>query len=476
MENNKKNLWAFYTPNHVVEELISKMNSFLPFSENSKVLEPSGWDGVFIKSLLQTTPVKKDNILILDINKETQKEIEDMGIRFIHCDTLPNKTITWKFTHILWNPPYLNKQSSYIKENKTFLKDEYKEIGVNDTYAMFVYKCSQYLEEWGVLWFVLSDTFFTLWIHKKFRSWLLKNYTIKEIRTLPKSTFKEASVQTCLLIIENKKPTETSTVKISLDEDNSYFVAQKNFYNNPNYIFNIWSVDKEKEKLLECLKTQDKLVNYLDGWLWMHTKDNNTYAFNVEYPNWVFYAKKKVKNSLSFDVIKQQPEQYAFFHKQGWNYSYYSPVEYAVKVDAVSKSNYSYPSYFEELYLSNRKWFIVSWVCWFLNARCMFDKAYWESNKTFWFFSKDEKQYPIEYFLWLLNSDKYIKMVKILNHTNSIQIRDIKELPMIHLNDKDKEEMITLVKEIISKKKVDLNSNIEIEQDKINKIIKKYFD
>jgi hypothetical protein len=67
-------------------------------------------------------------------------------------------------------------------------------------------------------------------------------------------------------------------------------------------------------------------------------------------------------------------------------------------------------------------------------------------------------------------------MVKILNHTNSIQIRDIKELPMIHLNDKDKEEMITLVKEIISKKKVDLNSNIEIEQDKINKIIEKYFD
>ena len=36
--------------------------------------------------------------------------------------------------------------------------------------------------------------------------------------------------------------------------------------------------------------------------------------------------------------------------------------------------------------------------------------------------------------------------------------------------------MITLVKEIISKKKVDLNSNIEIEQDKSNKIIEKYFD
>ena len=78
MENNKKNLWAFYTPNHVAEELISKMNKILPFSENSKVLEPSGWDGIFIKSLLQTTPVKKDNILILDINKETQKEIENM--------------------------------------------------------------------------------------------------------------------------------------------------------------------------------------------------------------------------------------------------------------------------------------------------------------------------------------------------------------------------------------------------------------
>ena len=65
--------------------------------------------------------------------------------------------------------------------------------------------------------------------------------------------------------------------------------------------------------------------------------------------------------------------------------------------------------------------------------------------------------------------------MKALNHTNSIQIRDIYKLPMIHLNDKDKENLINYVKLIIKWMKANLEFNYNDYQEKIDKIVEKYF-
>ena len=66
-------------------------------------------------------------------------------------------------------------------------------------------------------------------------------------------------------------------------------------------------------------------------------------------------------------------------------------------------------------------------------------------------------------------------MIKLLNHTNSIQIRDIKKLPMPNFADKDIKTITEISKNIIKKLKHNLNYNFNKDQEKINKIVGAYF-
>jgi len=139
---NKKDLGAFYTPKHTVDYMLSLLSNF---NEDSKLLEPCGEDGIFISNILQKKLLKPEQIDVWDINPKVKDYINNLKVKFEIKDTLLETNFkndnlfnkVKKFTHIIGNPPYLNKQSNYIKNNKNKLKKIYQEIGVNDTYALF---------------------------------------------------------------------------------------------------------------------------------------------------------------------------------------------------------------------------------------------------------------------------------------------------------------------------------------------------
>lgn len=97
-----------------------------------------------------------------------------------------------------------------------------------------------------------------------------------------------------------------------------------------------------------------------------------------------------------------------------------------------------------------------------------------ESNKAMCFFPKNPTQYPPEYFIGLLNSRQYGKMLKLINHTYSIQIRDIKKFPMIHLHSDDKKILIKTVKDIIMQQQKNSQYAYTQEQIIIDTIVAKY--
>jgi uncharacterized radical SAM superfamily Fe-S cluster-containing enzyme len=66
-------------------------------------------------------------------------------------------------------------------------------------------------------------------------------------------------------------------------------------------------------------------------------------------------------------------------------------------------------------------------------------------------------------------------MIKLLNHTNSIQIRDIKKLPMPSFTDKDIKAVVEISKNIIKNLKHDFSYNFNQDQEQINKIVGAYF-
>jgi len=150
------------------------------------------------------------------------------------------------------------------------------------------------------------------------------------------------------------------------------------------------------------------------------------------------------------------------------------PAEYAIKWDKESVSNYKMPSHYN--LNDDRQGFIVSGICSNLTARLSTVGALWESNKAMCFFPKNSKKYPPEFFVGVLNSDVYNKMVKLLNHTNSIQIRDIKKLPMPDFTDKDIKAVVEVSKNILKNLKHDFDYNFNQDQERINKIVGAYFN
>ncbi|MDD3607313.1 MAG: N-6 DNA methylase [Candidatus Moranbacteria bacterium] len=477
---NKKDLGAFYTPKHVVNYMVSLLSDF---NEQSKLLEPCGGDGAFVSIILEKKLLKPNQITVWDINPEVKNYIEKFGVAFELKDSLLKTTFKnddlfnkiKKFTHIVGNPPYLNKQSSYIKKNKNELKKIYNEIGASDTYALFIYLSCHLLESKGQLCFITSDTYLTLGIHRKLRKFLLENFVIKNITLCSPDLFKNvgALVNTCIINLVNKKPDKQDIILFNDCRDlevgdyngKEYFINQSNLLNYPDHIFDF----NGNGKLIEKIEKFNKLVDFVEGGLGMHTTDNIKFLGIIDY-NGVKYAKNGIQNIVSLDEVKRG--NWKFYHKKGGDTKYYLPAEFCIKWDNESIKNYKIPKNFN--LNDDRQGFLISGVCSTLSARLATKGALWESNKAMCFFPKDPIKYPPEFFVGILNSDLYNKIIRILNHTNSIQIRDIKKLPFFDFKKEDIREITKIAKSIIEQKRDNLDYDFSSEQKKINQIVNSY--
>jgi tRNA1(Val) A37 N6-methylase TrmN6 len=479
IEQIKKNLGAFYTPIHTAKYMVGLFNSI---NEESKILEPCGGDGVFVKALLQKGGIKPEQIEVWDINPQLEQNIKKFGVKFVVKDTLLNTDFNSlfrpTFTHIIGNPPYLNKQSLYIKRNKEKLRKLYKEIGVNDTYAMFLYLCGNLLSKNGELVFIISDTYRTLGIHKKLRHWLLTNFTIKEIILCPPALFKDKGtmVKTSIIHLVKSIPSQNHKIEFNDCRENDlgdyngkiWLVPQLDILKYPDYVFYF----ENNRDLLKILTSENKkIIDFLDGGLGMHTTNNKKYLALIDYKDKSVELNKKYKNIISFQMAKRK-RGWRIYHKTGGNNKYYKKPTFAIKWDTESIKKYKNLKNVKKY--EGRQGFIISGVCSTLSARLSYKGALWESNKAMCFFPKDPQKYPVYFFIGILNSKPYNEMIKIINHTNSIQIRDIKKLPMLNFSDKDIKKISQISKFIIDNLKRKEDFNFQKYQDNIDEIILKY--
>mgnify|MGYP001159103406 CR=1 FL=1 len=480
MDNEQqKKLGAFYTPFHTANYMISRLNGF---NKTSNLLEPSGGDGVFVSEILNKRLLTPSQITVWDINPETQKTIKLLGVNNVVIkDTLLetelNDGLLFKketFSHIIGNPPYLNKQSTYIKEHKNKLKKTFSLIGANDTYAMFLYLCCKLLIENGQLCFIVSDTFLTLGIHKKLRKFLLENYTIKEITLCQKDLFKNTGilVNTCIICLQNKKPDSNHHIifndcrnnKIGEYTGKKRQMRQTDMLTYPDYVFGF----NGDVGLLKKIIRFKKLTEILDGGLGMHTTDNEKFLGIVDY-NGKQYANSGLPQ---IPVNKIKNGEWKFYHKRGGKNKYYMPAEHCIRWDKNSTTNYKIPKTVN--IDENRQGIIISGISSELSARLATKGALWESNKAFCFFPKNPDKYPPEFFVGILNSKIYNDMAKLLNHTVSLQIRDIKKLPFFNFKGRDIKTISEISKKIINRLKINLDYNFSKEQERIDKIVNEY--
>lgn len=438
----QKELGAFYTPDAVVDYMVKQISVA---NLSGRILEPSGGDGAIVKGILRAG-IHPDQITVWDINPEVEQDLKDLEVAVQIGDALVREAAPGSFHAVVGNPPYLNKQSEYLKANRTWLKKRYAEIGAHDTYTMFTWQAVQNLASGGQLVFLVSDTFFSLGVHKKFRQWLLTNTRIDSLTLLPKDTFPGASVNTVIVSITATPAPSDHAIKM-IDARKSgvarppkpTLVPQAEVLATPGHVFLVNQMDRDD---LAFAATLPSLMSVLDGGLGMFTRNNSKYLAVIS-DNGVPRTPVR-KNQATIDASQLDSKTWRAYHKRGGDIRWVAAVEHAIRWDDTSRAQYTTPQSATagiDAEGKSRQGIAISGISSRLSARLATLGAMWESNKVFVVFPKDPIANPPLFILALLNSARYGRLASLTNHTVSLQIRDLRSLPLLPFTDAERAEL-----------------------------------
>ncbi len=482
---NDKELGLIFTPYKTVEYIISRLGEI---KDDQLILDPCVGPGIFVEVLLRNG-LKKEQIYAFDINPNHKRALNSLGIKFLQQDTLLaiKESDYNNYDFIIGNPPYLNKSSSYIKDNRKELKKIYGKINAHETYSMFIVNSIWRLKEGGKLGFITSDSFLTLSTHKRLRKFILENCLINELLLAPQDLFSNQKVSTSPVIIiltkaskeDDRKNRLNNRIKVVARVENEedywspkkmYEIPQKNYFSLP---FNIFYIDIEPQ-VINLFGSAPKLKNFIKGYIGMHTHNNRKYIAAIEGTDLArIFTKRNSKiidSNVQYRIISNtqlKRENWKPYFKRGGSEQYYRPIMEALEWNESSKIKYDIPNNvpFE------KEGLIISGISSRLAARYMPKGCYWDSNKAIGFIVENS-EISIEYALGLLNSSLYNYLAKgIINNTNSIQLSGIHALPFILPDSKTKLMVENYVKEILIQLKQNDNYNYEKEQMKIDDLI-----
>ncbi|MBA7535145.1 hypothetical protein ES705_27398 [subsurface metagenome] len=231
------------------------------------------------------------------MNHAYKTDIEGLGVSFKAIDTLVSfdSDCYDEFDFIIGNPPYLNKASSYVRENRLKLKKIYGKINAHETYSMFIVNSIWRLKEGGKLGFITSDTFLTLSTHKKLREFILNNCIINEILLAPTNLFGNQNVSTYPAIIfltkrsgdSNEQVRDNNLMSIisRIKNEDEYWkpqvvneIKQRRYKSLP---FNIFFFEVE-DQIIDLFESASKLDIFIKGYIGMHTHNNKKYIAAIE--------------------------------------------------------------------------------------------------------------------------------------------------------------------------------------------------
>lgn len=470
----KKGLGKIFTPQMTASFMISRLEPL----KSKIILEPCAGNGVFIEELIKKG-APSEKIVVFDLDLEFVEVYRKLGVNFSINDFLlsdiKQQFFISQFDRVIGNPPYLSRHSIYIQKNKEGLRRRFKEIGVFDTYTLFLYKSLLSLKNGGLLCFITSDTFLTLGYHKKIREFILENTKVKEIILAPKNLFSNqgVSVAPCIIVLEKSSNRDENLRNIvnyvdRLNREEEYFnpkrvvkIPQKLFLEVENYPMSI-NINDYTAKLLNY---PTKLAEVLQGHIGLHTHDNKRYLALIEgstlASKWQGRGRKLIPRNLV------DSRKWSFYLRYGGEQRYWREIEEAVDWSEEAVKNYDIP----KQPLFGKEGIVISGVSRRLTARYMPPGCLWDTNKAMGFVVKG-KDLSIYYMLGVLNSKLYTHLIKgILNMTNCVQIDDIRRLPFIYPTTQIKTEVEMLVFNIIENLKKDQNYDYSTEQNRIDELI-----
>ncbi|MFQ6084403.1 MAG: N-6 DNA methylase [Candidatus Aminicenantia bacterium] len=304
-EKERKELGQFYTPEWVINHILDKVK----ITTDKKILDPACGSGGFLIRVYDRLKkqyekedwavdviheqILKNNIYGIDINPFAVQlsgmnlalrgiEYKTNFINVVEGDSLITSLTRWaeierkninnitekiiieedfpkRFDIVVSNPPYVqirNIRKDKIKVYKKFLKTA---KGRFDLFSLFIERGITFLENGGMLGFIVSNTFLSNDYLENIRNYVLDTCVIKEIVWLGTGVFDEATVDTAIIILKKetdpeKRNNNTVTIGRGIDEDGKlmgeYYVTQSEFYNTPKKRFIFTEKTKAEARLL----------------------------------------------------------------------------------------------------------------------------------------------------------------------------------------------------------------------------------
>jgi len=205
---------AYSTPIKTVRYMVRKLADHLPRTDGL-IIDPAAGDGVFLRELAAAVPGQRS------VGFELHGSSDRDGVELVRRDFIEyfaeGGTELGPVLGIIGNPPYNCHESPYIRANKNALRHVFAEIGVLNTYSMFLYASLRMLAEGGILCMLVMDSFLTNRYHRKLREYVLSNAEIIEILLAPRRLFhsQKADVRTAVITLRRtSSPDPTYQAKL----------------------------------------------------------------------------------------------------------------------------------------------------------------------------------------------------------------------------------------------------------------------
>lgn len=191
------------------------------------------------------------------------------------------------------------KKKYKIYKNKSDLYSFFIELIVNDL-----------LKPYGYLGYIISSTWLTTVSFDKLRKLLLEKTSIYELVPMPLGTFKEATVETIILVLNRKKRKGNVISVKSLDEngvaEEENNISQERIGEIERNMF-ILELDEKLDKVLSKIEMHNKLGDLIKFTRAVKTSNDNKFVLNEK------------KNDDCYKLLRGRDiERYYFNYKGLW--------------------------------------------------------------------------------------------------------------------------------------------------------------
>lgn len=446
-------LGAYYTPERTAAFMVSLLGPGL--ARGGAVLEPSCGGGVFLRAL-RAAGVRPKRVTAFDLDPEAVAAARALGADARRADWLRESGGAARFRFAVGNPPYLNKASGYVRANRGWLRARFAGVGSGETFAMFLDAASRALEPGGRLAFLVSDTLRTLRTHARLRGSLLERFRLLAVARTPRDLFPDAAVSTVIVALERLADGAPAAARragrVALlhrcESEADYADAARWGGVTQGEIEDLpgrpW-ITLPLPSVMRLCREGRPLGELTRSHIGMHTRDNAARLAAVEGTPLAERYRRRGRGRIVPRAALDTPAWRPYL-KTGGDADYVRDVEEAVDWSPEARAGYVMP----ERHLFDEPGVAVSGVSRRLSARLKPAGLRWDTNKVMGLVPR--APLTAELLVGILCSDLYTFLAKrFLSESSSLQITDLRRLPVPELRPRDAREIERLVRAIAAR-------------------------